>query len=93
MPSSVREMLAEANAAVPRLSPAEVRDTIGKENVLIVDVRDAPEIAAGGKLKGTVNASRGMLEFAPTRRAPITIRPSKRTRRFSSIAAQAAALR
>jgi hypothetical protein len=30
MPSSVKEMLAEANAAVPRLNAAEVRDMIGK---------------------------------------------------------------
>jgi rhodanese-related sulfurtransferase len=63
MPSSIKEMLAEANAAVPRLNPAEVRETIGKGNVLIVDERDAPELAAGGKLKGAVNVSRGMLEF------------------------------
>jgi rhodanese-related sulfurtransferase len=63
MPSSVREMLAEADAAVPRLDPAEVRDMMVKENVLIVDVRDAPELASGGKLKGAVNVSRGMLEF------------------------------
>jgi rhodanese-related sulfurtransferase len=63
MPSSVKEMLAEANAAVPRLNPAEVRDMIGKGDVLIVDVRDAPELASGGKLKGAVNVSRGMLEF------------------------------
>jgi rhodanese-related sulfurtransferase len=63
MPSSVREMLAEADAAVPRLNPAEVREMIGNENVLIVDVRDAPELASGGKLKGAVNVSRGMLEF------------------------------
>jgi rhodanese-related sulfurtransferase len=63
MPSSVKEMLTEANAAVPRLNPAEVREMISKGNVLIVDVRDAPELAAGGRLKGAVNASRGMLEF------------------------------
>ena len=63
MPSSVREMLAEANAAVPRLNPAEVRDMIGKGNVVIVDVRDAPELAGSGKLKGAVHVSRGMLEF------------------------------
>jgi len=63
MPSSVKEMLAEANAAVPRLNPAEVRDVIGKGDVLIVDVRDAPELASGGKLKDAVNISRGMLEF------------------------------
>jgi predicted sulfurtransferase len=56
-------MLAEANAAVPRLNPAEVRDMIGKENVLIVDVRDAPELASGGKLRGAVTVSPGLLEF------------------------------
>ena len=70
MPSSVREMLAEANAAVPRLNPTEVRDMIGKRNVLIVDVRDAPELAGGGKLKGAVNVSRGMLEFRADPESP-----------------------
>jgi rhodanese-related sulfurtransferase len=70
MPSSVREMLAEANAAVLRLNPAEVRDMIGKGNVLIVDVRDAPEVASSGKLKGAVTVSRGMLEFRADPESP-----------------------
>ncbi|MGC2198993.1 MAG: rhodanese-like domain-containing protein, partial [Stellaceae bacterium] len=70
MASSVREMLAAANAAVPRLNPAEVHDMSSKGNVLIVDVRDAPEIAAGGKLKGAVNVSRGMLEFRADPESP-----------------------
>ena len=70
MPSSVREMLAEANAAVPRPNPAEVRDMIGKGNVLLVDVRDAPELASGGKLKGAVSVSRGMLEFRADPESP-----------------------
>jgi hypothetical protein len=51
MPSSVKEMLAEANAAVPRLDPGEVRNRMTRGDVLIVDVRDAPELASGGKLK------------------------------------------
>lgn len=63
MPSSVKEMLAAANAVVPRLNPADARDMIGKGDVLVVDVRDAQELAVGGKLKGAVNVSRGMLEF------------------------------
>jgi rhodanese-related sulfurtransferase len=63
-------MLAEANAAVPRLNSAEVRDMIGKEDVLVVDVRDAPELAAGGKLKGAVHVSRGMLEFRADPESP-----------------------
>jgi rhodanese-related sulfurtransferase len=70
MPSTIREMLAEANALVPRLNPAEVRDMIGKRDVLIVDVRDAPELAAGGKLKGAVHVSRGMLEFRADPESP-----------------------
>jgi rhodanese-related sulfurtransferase len=63
MPSGVKEMLAQADAAVPRLNPGDVRDLIGRGNVLVVDVRDAPELASGGKLKGALNVSRGMLEF------------------------------
>jgi rhodanese-related sulfurtransferase len=70
MPSSVREMLAEANAAVPRLDPSQVRDMIGKGDVVILDVRDAPELAAGGKLKGAVHVSRGMLEFRADPESP-----------------------
>ena len=70
MPSTIREMLAEANAVVPRLNPAEVRKMIGKKDVLVVDVRDAPELAAGGKLKGAVHVSRGMLEFRADPESP-----------------------
>ena len=63
MPSSVKDMLVAANAAVPRIQAADLRNLISGGNVLIVDVRDAPELAAGGKVKGAVNVSRGMLEF------------------------------
>ena len=70
MPSSVKQMLAEANAAVPRLNPAEVREMIGNADVLIVDVRDGLELASGGKLKGAVNVSRGMLEFRADPESP-----------------------
>jgi rhodanese-related sulfurtransferase len=69
MPSSVKQMLAEANAAVPRVNPAEVREIIAKGNSLILDVRDAPELASG-KLKGAVNVSRGMLEFRADPESP-----------------------
>ena len=63
MPSSVKQMLAEANAAVPRVPPAEARALMRRGDVLIVDVRDPSEVQASGKIKGAVNVSRGMLEF------------------------------
>ena len=63
MPSSIKELLAEANAAVPRLPPSEARAMMARANVLIVDARDPSEVQASGKIKGAVNVSRGMLEF------------------------------
>ena len=69
MPSSVKEMLAEAIAAVPRLSPAETRTRMDG-NALILDVRDPSEVQASGKIKGAVNVSRGMLEFRADPESP-----------------------
>ena len=63
MASSVKELLAAADAVVPRLTPAQFRDMVRKDNVLVVDLRDGPELAQAGKIKGAVHASRGMLEF------------------------------
>jgi len=63
MTKSVKDMLAEANAAVPKLSPAEAAEKMHSDDVLIVDVRDPNEVQQSGKIKGAVNVSRGMLEF------------------------------
>ena len=52
-----------ANAAVPRITPAQARDMIAQGNTLIVDVRDALEVEKSGKIAGAVNVSRGLLEF------------------------------
>jgi len=69
MTSSVKEMLAEASAVVPRLQPAALQDLLRAGNVLLLDVRDAPELA-GGKIKGAVHVSRGMLEFRADPQSP-----------------------
>jgi rhodanese-related sulfurtransferase len=63
MTTSVKQMLEAANAAVPRITPAQARDMMAKGNTLVVDVRDAPEVAQSGKVAGAVHVSRGMLEF------------------------------
>src|SRR5215475_9527218 len=63
MPASVKEMIEAANAAVPKISHDEAKAMMAKGDVLVVDVRDAPEVAASGKVKGAVNVSRGMIEF------------------------------
>ena len=48
---------------VPKITPAQARDMIVKDNTLVVDVRDAPELEKSGKVAGAVHHSRGMLEF------------------------------
>ena len=63
MSTTVKQLLEEANAAVPRITPAEAREMMAKPNTLIVDVRDAPEVEQSGKVAGAINVSRGMLEF------------------------------
>jgi rhodanese-related sulfurtransferase len=63
MATTVRQMMEAANAAVPRITPAQARDMMAKGNTLVVDVRDAPEVAQSGKVAGAVHVSRGMLEF------------------------------
>jgi rhodanese-related sulfurtransferase len=63
MALTVKQMLEAANAAVPKLTPAQAREMIGKGSTLVVDVRDAPEVEKSGKIAGAVHVSRGMLEF------------------------------
>ena len=63
MPKTVKDMLEAANAAVPRITQEKARELMAAGNVLMLDVRDANEVAAAGKIPGAVNVSRGMLEF------------------------------
>jgi rhodanese-related sulfurtransferase len=63
MAISVKQMMEAANAAVPRITPAQAQDLIAKGNTLVVDVRDGSEVAQSGKVRGAIHVSRGMLEF------------------------------
>jgi rhodanese-related sulfurtransferase len=63
MPTTVRDLLAIARAAVPAISPAAAASLVETENAVVVDVRDGTEVAASGKIKGALAISRGMLEF------------------------------
>lgn len=62
MTTSVKQMLEAANQAVPKVSVDEARKLID-QGALLVDVRDANELAQSGKLQGALNVSRGMVEF------------------------------
>jgi rhodanese-related sulfurtransferase len=60
---TVQSMLAEAEAAVPRISPEEAKALVGRADVLFLDVREPPEVAASGKVPGALAIPRGLVEF------------------------------
>jgi len=70
MVTSVKQMMEAANAAVPRITPAQAKEMMARGNVLVVDVRDAPEVEKSGKVAGAVHVSRGMLEFRADAETP-----------------------
>ena len=70
MATTVKQMLEAAQAAVPKISPDQAADMINAGNTLVLDVRDAPEVAASGKIAGALNVSRGMLEFRADPESP-----------------------
>jgi rhodanese-related sulfurtransferase len=70
MAATVKQMLEAANAAVPRITPAQAREMIAQGNTLVIDVRDAPEVQQSGKVEGALHVPRGMLEFRADPESP-----------------------
>ena len=68
---TVQEMLAAANAAVPRIDPAEAKSLVGRPDVLFIDVREPPEVVASGKVPGAVAIPRGLIEFRADPASPM----------------------
>ena len=63
MPTSLKKLLAEAAASVPKISPQDAAALIAGGDVLVVDVRDGTEVQSTGKVQGAKHVPRGMLEF------------------------------
>jgi rhodanese-related sulfurtransferase len=60
--TTYKDMIAAADALVPRLEPAQAKDMIEAGNVLVVDIRDGLELQQTGKLCCAVHIARGSLE-------------------------------
>ena len=69
MPLNVKNMLSEANAVVPRITPEEAV-ALEKDGALIVDVRDAAELEVSGKIAGALHVSRSLIEFQADPESP-----------------------
>jgi len=68
---TVQQMLAEAEAAVPRISPEEAKALVGRPDVLFLDVREPAEVAASGKVPGALSIPRGLVEFRADPASPL----------------------
>ena len=68
---TVQSMLAEADAAVPRISPEEATGWLGRTDVLFLDVREPPELVASGKVCGALAVPRGLVEFRADPASPM----------------------
>ena len=60
---TVQTMLAEADAVVPRITPEEAKELVGRSDVLFLDVREPAEVATSGKVPGALAVPRGLVEF------------------------------
>ena len=68
---TVQSMLADAEAAVPRISPDEAKGLVGRPDVLFLDVREPAEVATSGKVPGALVIPRGLVEFRADPASPL----------------------
>ncbi len=71
MVKSARELVAEANAAVDKLTAEQAKGLVGRDDVVFVDVRESQELASQGRVPGAVHAPRGSLEFFADPESPL----------------------
>ena len=58
-----KALLAEANAKIETIPAAEAVGLAGREDIVLVDLRDPRELEREGKVPGALHCPRGMLEF------------------------------
>ena len=89
---TIAELVEQARAEVPELSPAELAAEL-RGDVLLVDVREQDERVRNGTILGSVHVPRGVLEFAADPTSPWhdpLLEPGRRTLLFCAVGARSA---
>ena len=60
---SAMSMVEAAKREIEEIPAADALQLVGRNDVVLVDIRDIRELARDGKVPGAVHAPRGMLEF------------------------------
>jgi rhodanese-related sulfurtransferase len=58
-----KALLAEAESEIATLDVEEVKAMLGRDDVVLVDIRDPRELDREGRMPGAFHCTRGMLEF------------------------------
>jgi rhodanese-related sulfurtransferase len=58
-----KALLAEAEARVETIAAEAAVELVGRDDIVLVDLRDPRELAREGKVPGAFHCPRGMLEF------------------------------
>ena len=60
---SSKELVDEANKSIKSMSPEEIKSSLKKNEITLIDIRDIRELWNEGTIKGSMHIPRGMLEF------------------------------
>ena len=71
------ELLEVANSEIKQISCTELKQELGDENLVVVDVRSKEIIQSDGSIEGSINIPRGMLEFHADQREENPFRRSE----------------
>jgi rhodanese-related sulfurtransferase len=82
MEQSAGDMVAAAKGRVENLSPDAVEAELSSGDAVLVDLREAEELEATGRIPGAVHVPRGMLEFRADPTSPYHQEPFDRSRRI-----------
>ncbi|MGL4526764.1 MAG: rhodanese-like domain-containing protein [Aestuariivirga sp.] len=58
-----KQLMAEAESEVGHVTVEQAKTLMGRDDVVVVDIRDIRELQRDGRIPGSFHAPRGMLEF------------------------------
>ena len=61
--TGIKDLVAAANAEIETLTAVEATKLQGRDDVVLVDIRDPRELERDGQVPGAFHCTRGMLEF------------------------------
>src|SRR5215207_5723255 len=81
MSKTASELVGEAKGRIENLTVDEVASELEAGDAVLVDLREADELAASGRIAGSVHVPRGMLEFRADPSSPYHQDPLDPSRR------------